>query len=287
MRVETAVCVPVGVTKRSGILASAFLIYLFALTCGVRTILAGSLLEGIKLLIASVGYWRFLPNAFVWQEFLKLSNPKVLDASSPKLPSLLLATKTNAEVYATDLNDEKIFSRWQRIAQILKLKNYVVEYQDARQLTYPDNFFDLAYSISVIEHIPGNGDTEALENFRRVLKPGGVLIIEVPYRRQRAEIIAHYDSKGAPLGVPQFYERYYDAEWLQERLTLPGLEIEQSMILGESLPIDPWIATNRLPRFLRIMVLPFEPLLAALNYWARPSDASGHPLAALRIYRKV
>jgi SAM-dependent methyltransferase len=211
----------------------------------------------------------------------------VLDASSPKLPSLILATKTSGKVYATDLNDEKIFSRWQRFARVLRLSNYIVEYQDARKLTYPDNFFDFVYSISVIEHIPGNGDKEALENFRRVLKPGGVLIVEVPYRREHAEILAHYDSKGDPIAEPQFYERYYDAGWLEERLTLSGLKIEQSVILGEWAPIDPWIATSRLPRLLRILILPFEPFLAALNYWARTTDASGHPLAALRVYRKV
>lgn len=269
-------------------LKNAFNVYLFALSCGLRAIMSGSIGDGLKLLIAPVGYWRFLPNAFVLQEFRNQLNPKVLDASSPKLLSLMLASQTENKVYATDLNDAQIFSRWQQFARALGLKNYEVEYQDARQLKYPDEFFDLVYSISVIEHIPGQGDTEALREFCRVLKKEGRVVIEVPYRRQREEIVAHYDSKGAPLETPQFYERHYDAAWLHERLeNVQGLSLEKKVILGETLPIDPWIATNRLPRPLRIVLLPLEPLLAALNYWSRAHDTIGRPLAALLVYRKV
>jgi SAM-dependent methyltransferase len=268
-------------------LKSALRVYLFALWYGLRTILAGELLEGLKLLFAPVGYWRFYPNAFVWQEFLNQNNPRVLDVSSPKLMSLILSAHTSSQVHATDLSDEKIFTRWQRVAKALKLKNYFTEYQDAQRLTYADESFDLVYSISVIEHIPNNGDSLALAEFRRVLKPKGVLVVEVPYRREREEIMANYDSKGMPLDTPQFYERHYDAAWLRERLVIDGLSVEQSVVLGESLPIDPWIAIDRLPRLLRVAVLPFEPLLAMLNYWVRSDDSSGHPLAALLVYRKV
>ena len=268
------------------IMGSAFRVYLFALSCGLRAIRAGLFVEGLKLLMSPVGYWRFLPNAFVLEEFLSRQNPRVLDASSPKLLSLMLSSKTSGEVHATDLDDEKIVTRWERLARAIGLKNYVVKYEDARRMSYPDESFDLVYSISVIEHIPGDGDSKALAEFRRVLKPEGVLVVEVPYRRRREELFAEYDSKGAPLAQPQFYERHYDAEWLKERLEVEGLQVEKRLILGESLPVDPWIATTRLPRLLRIAILPFEPLLAAVNYWARPDDDSGRPLAALIVYKK-
>ena len=267
-------------------LTNALRVYRFALSCGMQAIKAGLVLEGIKLLASPVGYWRFLPNAVVLDEFSRQQNPRVLDASSPKLLSLMLSKQTSSEVYATDLNDEKIFTRWQHLARAIGLEKYVVEYQDVRRATYPDEFFDLIYSISVIEHIPDHGDTEALAEFRRMLKPNGVIVIEVPYRRQREERFASYDSKGAPLAEPQFYERHYDAALLQERLEIPGLKVVKKLILGESLALDPWIATNRLPRLLRVAILPFEPLLAAVNYWARPHDNMGHPLAALLVYKK-
>ena len=264
----------------------AFRIYFFALRLAVRAVLGGAPLEGIKLLVASVGYWRFLPNAYVASRFLQKSNPVLLDIGSPKLLSIFLASQTSAPVYATDLDDERIFTRWKRLAAIRKLGNYVVEYQDARKLTYPDQTFDLLYSISVFEHIPDDGDILALRECQRVLKPGGVLVVEVPYRRREETVYAKYDSKGLPLEQPAFYERHYDSQLLEKRLQVPGLRLEQRLILGEWLPIDPWIATDRLPRLIRVALLPLEPWLAALNYWAREDDSKGRPLAALLVYRK-
>ncbi len=267
--------------------AAGFRIYFFALRCGARLLFAGQLVAAIKTLVAPVGYWRFLPNAIALQEALRLRNPAILDVSSPKLLSIFLASKTSGRVTATDLDDEQIFSRWKMLAQTLGLDNYTAEYQDARQLTYPDNSFDLVYSISVIEHIPDQGDMQALQEFRRVLKPGGTLVIEVPYRRKGKDVFRNTDSKGAPAESEQFYERYYDAGTLAERLlSAPGLKLDRKAILSEWLPVDPWISGDQLPRPLRLAILPFEPLLAFANCSARPDDTVGRPLAALMIYRK-
>src|SRR2546426_9223039 len=67
-----------------GIRRSALRLYLFALALGIRIIMRGMFVEGVKLLISPVGYWRLLPNAFTYQEFRRLNNPRILDVSSPK-----------------------------------------------------------------------------------------------------------------------------------------------------------------------------------------------------------
>jgi SAM-dependent methyltransferase len=273
--------------KSTRIRGTAGELYLRVLLLALRALARGQVVESAKLLIAPIGYWRFLPLAYVWQEFLRFRNPKVLDVGSPKALSVLLAFNTSNEVYSSDLNDEKIFTRWKPLAEVLRLQNYATQYQDARKLDYPDDFFELVYSISVIEHIPGNGDTESLREFCRVLRPNGTLVIEVPYRRRREEVFTKYDSAGRPTEQMQFYERHYDADLLKERLEVEGLKIVDKVILGEWLPIDPWIVADRLPRFLRLAALPLEPILAAGNCWTRPDDSTGRPLGALIVYQKI
>ena len=42
------------------------------LAAGLRAIAAGQVKEGARLLVYTVGYWRFLPNGFVLEEFERL-----------------------------------------------------------------------------------------------------------------------------------------------------------------------------------------------------------------------
>jgi len=263
----------------------AISVYLSALRIGLVTLLRGRWVEGAKQLIAPVGYWRMWPNAVILSQYRSKAPKRILDVSSPKLPSLILGR--HAEVWATDLDDPQLMSRWKAMADALGLRSYHARYENACWLSFPDASFDLVYSISVIEHIPEGGDSQALAEFARVVRPGGTVIVEVPYRRQRQEISHHYDSKGVPLAEPRFYERYYDREWLDRRLQTPGLRREQCWILGEWVPVDPWIATPRLPRPLRLLLLPFEPLLALVNYWMRSDDGVGRPLAALIVFSRT
>jgi len=268
----------------------AFLsLWIEAIGIGFRLLLRGQWKNGIKVLIAPIGYWRCRPFATTKQEFKRFSAPTILDIGSPKMLSLLLARHTPRQIFATDLDDPVLFKRWDTSAKAMGLTNYIAQFQDACSLQYPDAVFDLVYSISVIEHIPGEGDSDALREIARVLKPGGVAVIEVPYRRKYETVYQRYSSRGAPLAQAEFYERHYDQAELERRLlsSADGLRVRQVSILGEHLPIDPWIATPRLPKMIRYLLLPMEPLLAAFNYWQRPDDTQGRPLAALIVFDKA
>ena len=240
--------------------------------------LRGQPKNALKFFIYPVGYWRLVPNALLDLEFLQLGPRDVLDIGSPKLMSLRFAS-LGANVIATDLNDPALYSRWLPVAQALHLKNYRVDFQDATKLPYPDASFDLVYSISVVEHIPD--DTAALSEMLRVTRPGGRVIVEVPYRHYSAIITRDTDSKGMPLSEPVFYERHYDDALLCGHLT--SLKMPAITILGESVFFDPIISGElRVPKPIRALLWPIEPLVALCNFGANRR----RPLSAFLVYQK-
>jgi len=255
-------------------------IYLFALGCGLRCLLQGSLIQGLKFLIAPVGYWRLVPFTLLEREFRACGARRVLDVGSPKLMSLRFAA-LGAQVVATDLDDEAVRRRWMPTAKTLGLTRYSAGYVDARQLPYADGSFDLAYSISVIEHIPDHGDSVAIEEMLRVVRPGGRAVVEVPLREKGREIFRNTDSKGAPVAEPMFYERWYDEPMVSERLS--ASRRCSKVALGETLAFDPWISgERRIPKVLRAMLWPVEPLVAMLNFG--PNRA--RPLSMFLVFEK-
>jgi SAM-dependent methyltransferase len=261
----------------------AFSCYFECIFIALRSIFAGDVRNGLKLLIASVGYWRFYPNALVMRLARELRPASILDLSSPKLVSLILAREF--DVLAVDLDDPQLETRWAKAARLLGLSRYRHAYEDATRLSMPEASFDFVYSLSVVEHIPGDGDREAMEEIARVLKPGGQALVEVPLRHRYAEIFQRYDSKGFALPEPRFYERHYSPETLN-RLDTPRLEVLSRWSMGEYLPIDPWIATPRLPRLLRLLILPLEPWLAAVNIWLNGAPGKDRPLSMILHVRK-
>ncbi len=58
-------------------------------------------------------------------------------------------------------------------------KNVSVKYavQSAQCMAFPENYFDRVFCLSVMEHIPQRDWKKCIQEFERVLKPGGRLII--------------------------------------------------------------------------------------------------------------
>ncbi|WP_421948251.1 class I SAM-dependent methyltransferase [Phaeodactylibacter xiamenensis] len=79
------------------------------------------------------------------------------------------------ELISCDINEQDIAYARQLNAG---LKNVTYRVEDALNLSFPDNYFDLITSVDVIEHV---GKPERMiEEVQRVLKPNGIALITFP-----------------------------------------------------------------------------------------------------------
>ncbi len=62
----------------------------------------------------------------------------------------------------------------------------------------PDNYFDLVYSISVIEHAPHEKLKSFFEESVRVTKPGGIIShsYDVYFRQDTGKVFDAYENSG-------------------------------------------------------------------------------------------
>lgn len=164
---------------------------------------------------------------WVGERILAAAPRRVLDIASPKLLACWLAERSSAEVVATNLWAAEI-EAWRALVGAAdpagrRFARLRLEAADATQLAYPDESFDAAYSASVIEHIPGDGDTLALAELARVLKPGGTLALTFPYKRVHEDERVEHDLYGVRYtGTPLFFQRHYSAESVERRLLSDG-----------------------------------------------------------------
>jgi tRNA (uracil-5-)-methyltransferase TRM9 len=116
--------------------------------------------------------------------------------------------KEGFELYGVDFSAEML-----RLAARYAAKNGFrtnLTQADMRRLPYPDDFFDWAIAVASLHHLPGPTEhIKALEELRRVIKPGGESLITVWNRWQQRfwfkpkEVLVPWRSDEVVL------ERYY------------------------------------------------------------------------------
>lgn len=99
---------------------------------------------------------------------------KILDAGCG---TGLLAKKmeTFGDVWGVDFSEEAV--------KFSKKRGINVKKANVTDLPFKENSFDLVVSVDVIYHKSIKDDKKALEEFYRVLKPEGILILRVPANR--------------------------------------------------------------------------------------------------------
>ena len=119
------------------------------------------------------------------------------------------------------------------------LKN--VSLAEGTSIPFPDNAFDIVLCLDVLEHI--ENDDAALKEIRRVVKPGGIIIIFVPTFR-------FLWGKSDELG---HHLRRYRLKGLREKINKNGLDVIRSSYFNFFLFI-PILAVRRLVRLFKIPI---------------------------------
>jgi len=161
---------------------------------------------------------------------------RLLDVSSPKLLSLCYARWGFRHLVAADVEDYFVadFEAYARHAGVEVETNV---FDATRPIPYPEEHFDKAFSVSVLEHIPHDGDGKALSRIARVLKDAGRLVLTLPaFPRYVEEWVSPrriYWSSVKNADGRVFYQRRYDRDALYDRLRVDGLSIESVVLVAE------------------------------------------------------
>jgi SAM-dependent methyltransferase len=210
--------------------------YWFALNAGVSNLLANGMRLGPRKTIGKItqpinAHSRF-PEYYWFEEAIRKhlsqvppqKNVRMLDVGSPKMLGLYLAWNTRAEVTLTDISEINVDEYQMMWKGLQKKAKGTLRFalQDARSLGYGDAEFDVVYSMSVIEHIEGEeADSRAVRELVRVLKPGGLLALSVPfgprYIEQQTIGVAGAARKTGDRHL-YFFQRIYDSRLFQERI---------------------------------------------------------------------
>ena len=204
---------------------------------------------------------RYLELPAARRELDASAGERVLDLASPKLLAVALA-REGVEVTSVDLLASEI-EDWRRLAGSEPHLRF--EVADGRALPYGDRSFDHAYSISVLEHIPDDGDVVALRELARVVRPGGRVFLTLPYARSYREEwrrvpVYGGDGGGDPSSESHFFQRWYDEHHVRALVAAaPGLRLRRSQVVR----LEPNLNTlyNRLFPWL-VPLGPFFGLLA-------------------------
>jgi SAM-dependent methyltransferase len=241
--------------------------YFTSIAVGLKSLLSRYPREALARVLNPLSYPRLMEYQLALDQLGPLDGCRVLDIGSPKLPTVVLARNARCELHSTDIRDYFIPST----AQFLRSaglghrlgRDLHLETQDARQLSYADDSFDRVFSISVLEHIPDDGDSQAMREIARVLRPGGIVTLTVPFdvRGHRDEYVNGDVYERAGNGAPTFYQRHYDRSTLIERLVVPsGLTLVETTFFGEpGVRFEPyWI---RVPLRWKVPLLWAQPFL--------------------------
>ena len=249
--------------------------------------------------LTPISYTRQREFAFVFENIARHKpRPRaLLDISSPKLlPVTIAYARPETRVDSIDILEGEVL--WTTKARThLNLSNLTPTVTDARRLPFDSEEFDLVTSVSVFEHIAPekDGEVPAARELGRVLAPGGVALLTVPFSRT---YFAEYHlgtvyERTSRNRQPIFYQRFYDLDLLKQNLAAAsGLQLVSLNFIEE--PFFSRDPRKRLASYIsktrgQILTLGlFYPLLARI-FLSRPKplEYCTKPYVAYLVLRKT
>ncbi|MBU3957245.1 class I SAM-dependent methyltransferase [Patescibacteria group bacterium] len=134
----------------------------------------------------------YKPNIKVTDEIInlfggKVAGKKILEVGAGSGSDCITLAKSGGECFALDFSKEAL-----RVCQQLaKKENVEVKgiIADCRQIPIRDDFFDLVFSVGLVEHF--KDPIPVLKEQLRVLKKGRFLIVDVPQKYNLYTIVKH------------------------------------------------------------------------------------------------
>jgi len=207
----------------------------FGFNLGNKLLLKGKI--SLSLLLRPVSIVRYFEFDFASRNVQPMDGMKILDVSSPYLFGFYQSSLVSLDYFYIN-PDIKDLANVISLSEKIKFNaNYKAQPMDALNLEYPDHYFDKVFSISVIEHINDDGDSEAMKEIWRVLKPGGIFSLTVPVKkkyeieyRDKDEYNLNPEKKSSEY----FFQRLYDKQKIDERLlfSLTNYEIINKKVFG-------------------------------------------------------
>lgn len=237
--------------------------------------------------VNSVRYWEF---DFA-DRHLAGARGRGLDVSSPRLLSFYFAHRrrfAQIEISNPDRDDTRVT---RQLADACGLRNISTRVENAVEATSTSKF-EAIWTISVLEHIPLDGDTAAVRSMFQALLPGGTLIITVPVDRIAWDEFRRRDTYSlAPDPEPDgtyFFQRYYDPASIRRRL-IDAVGIEPDVVewFGEVRP-GRFRAYERRWRRLGFGATVADPSFVSRNFkhYVAWSDMPGAGVCGMRFTRR-
>jgi SAM-dependent methyltransferase len=213
-----------------------------AIAIAARLVLAGGLklaTQAGRLALYPMDSTRYFEFDSTWSALMRLGPVDAyLDVSSPRFLPLCYARRRDVGrvvLLNPDAADMATTETW---AAALGLSTKCrFGSQPIESLGPDEELFDVITSISVFEHV--KDDREALLAVRRLLRPGGTLLLTLPCARVGYDQYRDFDEYGLTRPDAEgryFFQRFYDASSLRDRVFAALGEPRRVTVYGERKP---------------------------------------------------